>query len=349
MKAVSFYLFLFWNSYVIGQNLVFNPSFEIGATCDGQTERIDSVDGWTAVAGNPSYINTNCPLSKESKSFVQGMRLPPASHGKVLSIQKFDLTTECQQGQLISPLEKGKEYIVHMRVRLPIQFCQMPINEVGVILSDQKLEQTTERRSIDKIALALQNNTQSSISKQYEWEEVSALYTAKGGERYIAIGNFSNTNVGLFDNRSKKECTYLFIDAVSIEIFQEQTLVSYVPDMPLKKNQRLLLSDVLFEEGSAVLKKTSFTSLQALANTLLKNPNLKVEISSYTDNSLDALESIVFSEARAKAIVKYLEDQNVLNNQLVAIGRGSKNAIALNNSVNNRKKNERIEIKFIEL
>lgn len=349
MKIIPCLILVFISNALLAQNLVLNPSFENGAVCDGSTERIDTITNWSTVAGNPSYINTSCFLSKESKAFVQGMKLPPASEGQVLSIQKFDIQTECQQGRLSKPLEEGKQYVVQMLVRLPIQFCQQPINEVGVVLSEKPLEKSVERKKIDLPALSLKNNTQTAITKQYEWEEVSTLYTAKGGEQFIAIGNFSSNNLGLFENRTKKECTYLFIDLVSVSEFTEQPLVNYTPDMILKKDQRLLLKEVEFEEGSDVLKKSSFKTLESLAKTLKENSNIKVEIASYTDNSLDPSESLTFSKARAKAITKWLENKEVLSSQIKSIGRGSANAIALNSSEKERKKNERIEIRFIKL
>jgi len=349
MKIIHCLFLVVISNTLIAQNLVLNPSFEDGAVCDGSTERIDTVHNWSTISGNPGYINTSCFLSKDSKAFVQGMRLPPASEGKVLSIQKFDLKTECQQGALTQALEEGQQYVIRIRVRLPIQFCQQPINEVGVVLSAAPLDKYTERSIIDLPALSLKNNTQTPISKQYEWEEVSTLYTAKGGEQFIAIGNFSSNNAGVFENRTKKECTYLFIDAVSVSKFTEQSIVNYTPDMILKKDQRLLLKEVVFEEGSDVLKKSSFTILGNLAKTLKENSNIKVEIVSYTDNSLDPAESITFSKARAKAISRWLENKKVLSSQIQATGRGSANAIALNNSKKDRKKNERIEIRFIEL
>lgn len=349
MKIIPCLILVFISTTLIAQNLVKNPSFEEGAICDGSTERIDTVHNWSTVAGNPGYINTSCFLSKESKAFVQGMRLPPASEGHVLSIQKFDTQTECQQGELTKPLEAGKQYVVQMLVRLPIQFCQQAINEVGVVLSETPLDKYAERTVIDVPALSLKNNTQTPISKQYKWEEVSTLYTAKGGELFIAIGNFSTNNKGVFENRTKKECTYLFIDLVSVFEFKEQTLVNYTSNIALKKDQRLLLKEVEFEEGSDVLKESSFKILEALAKTLKDNSNITVEIASYTDNSLDPSESLTFSNARAKAIMNWLENKEVLASQIKSIGCGSANALALNSSERGRAKNERIEIRFIKL
>ncbi len=349
MKNLIIILLITISQNCIAQNLVINPSFEAGANCDGKTERIDTVDGWTPLAGRPGYINTNCTLSKDSKSFVQGMKLPPAAHKDVLNILKLGIKGEFQQGRLTTALEKDKQYIIKMFVRLPIQFCSTAVKEIGVVLSEELLEVSEERRAIDIPATALQNNSQSLLKKQYDWEEVTALYKAKGGEKYIAIGNFSNINPGIFEARGEKECTYIFIDLVSVTEFTEIDLPEFNSDMSIKKGQRLLLSGVEFEEGTDILRKNSHEILKSLAKTLKDNPKMKVEVSSHCDNSLDAMKSITFTKARAKKVAEYLTDNDVLSSQLTEIGKGSMEAIALNNSAKGRKKNERIEIRVLEL
>jgi len=349
MRQICFSLLFCLTTSSYAQNLVLNPSFEEGAQCDGSTERINTIETWTPIAGNPGYISTKCPLSKDSKSYVIGMKLPPALKGKVLSIQKMGIQSDVQQSKLSSPLEAGKKYVVSMWVRLPIMFGNAPINEVGVLLSNEALPATEERRAIDLPALALRNNTQSPITKQYEWEAISATYIAKGGEQFIAIGNFNNTNQGIFDNRSPKESTYLFVDDISVKEFVTIDLPVYTSERFIKQNERLLLKEVEFETSSDLLKHTSHEVLDQLAEKLKENLSMKVEIASYTDNSLDEAESLAFSNARAKAIVRYLTSKEVPEKQLVPVGKGSSNAIALNNTPQNRKKNERIELKFLTL
>ena len=331
------------------QNLVVNPSFEEGAQCDGTTERIDTVDGWSPIAGRPGYINTSCKLSKDSKSYVQGMKLPPAAHRDVLTLLKFDVISEYQQGRLISALEKDKQYVVKMFARLPIKFCSTAVKEIGVVLSEDMLEVSTERRTIDIPALALQNNDQTLIDKQYDWQEVSAVYNAKGGEKYIAIGNFTNINEGAFEDRDSNKCTYIFIDLVSVSEFKEIKLPSFSLDMSLKKGQRILLSEVTFDEGTDLLNESSFDLLNALIKILQENPKMIVEISSHSDNSLDGMKSITFTKARAGKVIEYLTNKGILETQLKSVGRGSSSAIALNNSENGRKKNDRIEMRILEL
>lgn len=348
MKAFICFVLLWCTFFAKGQNLVLNPSFELGAVCDGTTERIDSVQDWWPVRGRPSFINTKCPLSKDSKSFIIGMKLPSASYGDVYSVQKFDKNTECQQGSLKTPLEAGKQYIVSMYVRLPIQFCQLPIKEVGVAFTEVPIISNKERGVLDFSTIALQNNTQTDIKNQYDWQEIFALYTAKGGEQYLAIGNFKENNEGAFDNRTEKECTYLFIDGISVRLFEEIELPLYKVDK-VTKNTRFRLSTSSFEEKSAALSSNLVDDLFILAQQLNNAPDLKAELIVYTNNSLPPAESLSLSKARARSIKQYLLEQKVSPKQLVIVGQGSKNPIVLNSNPKAAAKNDRVEVVFVNL
>ena len=348
-NVVIVFIFLLNLTEIQAQNLVLNPSFENGATCDGTTERIDSVDNWSRVAGKPAYINTNCALSKESKSFVQGMRLPPAAHQNVLAILKMDREGEFIQGRLQEKLIKDEQYIITMFARRPIQFCTTAIKEIGVILGAKELPVSEKRRFIDLAALKLMNNDRSTIDVQYEWQQISALYRAEGGEKFICIGNFGNLNQSILENKGKEACSYIFIDYVSIKVFEEINIISFNPNSSLRKGERMVLSEVKFEAGKAILKSESTEALNSLAQFLIENPDLKVEISSHCDNNLDANKGLTFTKARADKLKEYLIAKSVNPKQLDAKGKGSMQAVALNNNVKGRAKNNRIEIKIINL
>lgn len=332
-----------------GQNLVLNPSFEEGASCDGESERIDTIPDWSFIAGKIGYINTNCPLSKESKLFVQAMRLPPASEGNVLSVQRFDEKGEFHQGRLKETLKKGQQYLVSMRVRRPIKFCQHPIKEVGVVLSAEPLETSVERRSIELPALSLQNNRKTLLESQYDWEEISALYEAKGDEQFIAIGNFLGMNQAELDQQTGKACSYLFIDVVQVQVFKEITLEAYKNEMALKKNQRLLLKEVGFETAENLNSLQGQTQLKALAEQLKAYPKLKIELSVHLDNSMDATKSLMITKQQADIIKEYLMKEEVPAQQIEVLGIGSSQPIALNSDVKGRAKNKRVELRVLNL
>jgi outer membrane protein OmpA-like peptidoglycan-associated protein len=348
MRLVICFAFLCIACLGKAQNLVLNPSFELGAVCDGTTERIDSVENWWPVRGRPSYINTLCPLSKDAKSFIIGMKLPSASYHKVYSIQKFDTHTECQQGRLATPLEAGKQYMVSMYVRLPIQFCQLPINEIGVAFTDGPVKAEEERGVIDLPSIALRNNTQTAIGNQYDWQQVFALYTAEGGEEYLALGNFKENNKGVFEGRSENECTYLFIDGLSVRLFEPIDLPFYTKER-IKKNTRFRLSPAFFAEKSAALPSGILNDLEDLAEQLKAAADLKAELIVYTDNNLPPSESLSLSKARAKSIENYLKKLAVPQKQLAVVGQGSSNPVALNDTEKSMQKNNRVEVIFVGL
>lgn len=324
-------------------NLVKNPSFELGAVCDGTTERIEQVEGWTPVSGQPSYINTQCPLSKDAKSFVLGMRLPAASHGNVHTIQKFDQKTECQQGQLTAPLEAGQSYMVSVWVRLPIQFCQAPIDEVGVVLSAEPLAATEERRAMTEQGIALKTYNQQPISAQYNWQQVSTLYLAKGGEQYIAIGNFANTNVDALKDRPEKTCTYLFMDAVAVRLFESVVLPTYSSNKPLAQNQRFLLEGVTFEKNSPALSTDASKALQPLIDQLKANNSMQVVLSVHVERDMDANAGMKLTQERAEVLQRYLYDQGVAKQQIKAQGYSNTLPIVLEPSADGNG-NERVEL-----
>lgn len=335
--------FLSFLSYGQTTNLVKNPSFEIGATCNGTTERIEKVEGWLPISGQPSYINTKCPLSKDSKSFVLGMRLPSASHGQVHTIQKFDQKTECQQGQLTTPLEAGQSYMVSLWVRLPIQFCQAPIDEVGVVLSETPLTASDDRRVMTEQGLALTTYNQQPISAQYEWQEVSTLYVAKGGEQYIAIGNFANNNIDALKDRPEKTCTYLFMDAIAVRPFESITLPTYSASKPPVKNQRFLLSEVSFEKDSPYLTTAASKALQPLIDQLKNNSSMQIVLSVHVERDMDANAGMKLTQKRAERLQHYLQDQGIGKKQVVVNGQGNTLPVVLNPKAG-QISNERVEL-----
>jgi OOP family OmpA-OmpF porin len=340
------------------QNLVMNPSFEDGATCDGKTEQTSAPKEWIALAGSPQFINPNCPMSAEEKTYIQGMKLPNPAAGKVFAGLGIDIEGEYLQGKLTKPLTENMRYWVKLRLRLPIRFCNTAIDELGVILTDSVFTVTEDYRTIDMPSIKLVSNDQSPIKEQYQWQEISAIYTAKGGENLILIGNFKDNNVTNFKNRkvkqddpnAKKEklCTYIYVDMITVEEFKEVSLKNYSPGAELTTGERMVLKDVDFETGLEKLKESSFASLDALAKQLTNNSSLKLEVSGHTDNTGDENTNRVFSKSRAQAVVNYLVSKGAKASQFTVEGKGSSMNITQNSSEANKKKNRRIEIKVME-
>jgi len=94
------------------------------------------------------------------------------------------------------------------------------------------------------------------------------------------------------------------------------------------------------------LSKYTCEYRNAAAQTLKQNPDIKVEISGYTDNrGNDALNQSL-SKRRANAVAIQLIEQGVRADRISSKGYGESNPIATNDTEAGRLKNRRVELKI---
>src|SRR5438094_986921 len=82
----------------------------------------------------------------------------------------------------------------------------------------------------------------------------------------------------------------------------------------------VILRGVIFETGKSALKPESFTVLDIVAQSLQANPDIRIEIAGYTDNTGAAATNARLSQARAEAVRMYLATRGVTANRMVANG-----------------------------
>ena len=110
------------------------------------------------------------------------------------------------------------------------------------------------------------------------------------------------------------------------------------------------LSDkVLYKSGSSVLTAKADEVLANIAKIIESRPDLEVMVEGYTDN--DAIKSNCLidnwdlSVKRATSVVRTLQEKHKINpNRLIAAGRGEYNALAPNDSRENKALNRRTRI-----
>src|SRR5207248_2291771 len=106
----------------------------------------------------------------------------------------------------------------------------------------------------------------------------------------------------------------------------------------------VILRGVMFETGKSALKPESFTVLDIVAQSLQANPDIRIEIAGYTDNTGAAATNAGLSQARAEAVRMYLATRGVTPNRMVAKGYGPANPIAPNTTAAGRAQNRRVEL-----
>ena len=115
----------------------------------------------------------------------------------------------------------------------------------------------------------------------------------------------------------------------------------------IKKGEKLVLNNILFETGKAILTKSSYVELDKLVK-VMANSNVRVEISGHTDNTGGYELNKKLSESRAKSVVDYLISSGINKDRLTFKGYGPDEPIAPNTTTDGRAKNRRVEMKIIE-
>lgn len=106
---------------------------------------------------------------------------------------------------------------------------------------------------------------------------------------------------------------------------------------------------VRFQPNKAAIDKSSFALLDQVARVLSDHPELTlVRIEGHTDNSGSPATNRKLSQARAKAVLRYLVKRGIDPRRLQAKGFGADKPLAPNFNQRNRELNRRVELKVIE-
>src|SRR5262249_45756459 len=110
-----------------------------------------------------------------------------------------------------------------------------------------------------------------------------------------------------------------------------------------------ILDKVYFEYNKAVIKSESFPILDAVAATLQGNPDIKlIEVQGHTDERGNDAYNLKLSDARAKAVVKYLDDKGTDAKRLQGQGYGETQPIDPSHTEQAWAKNRRVEFLILK-
>ncbi|MDR3653196.1 MAG: OmpA family protein [Paludibacter sp.] len=105
--------------------------------------------------------------------------------------------------------------------------------------------------------------------------------------------------------------------------------------------------NIEFELGSDKLTSNSFSTLDRIADVLVRNPGwAKLNVAGHTDSSGSAKFNLKLSRRRANSVKNYLLDKNVPSASISVSGYGEDRPIASNNTSEGRQKNRRVEFQI---
>ena len=117
----------------------------------------------------------------------------------------------------------------------------------------------------------------------------------------------------------------------------------------IKEGTIIRTNQVYFAADKSDINTKSFETLDQLYEFLKVNPDVRIEIGGHTnglppDDYCDNL-----SRNRAKAVVDYLTRKGISSNRLEFKGYGKRNLIASDDTIEGRRKNQRVEIKILAM
>jgi flagellar motor protein MotB len=110
---------------------------------------------------------------------------------------------------------------------------------------------------------------------------------------------------------------------------------------------KVVLDNIYFETGKAVLRPESFDALDQVFRFLENNPSIRLEISGHTDNTGSLRINERLSRERAKAVVDWLVGKGIAPDMLDYEGYADTQPVATNDTAEGREKNRRVEFKVI--
>lgn len=110
---------------------------------------------------------------------------------------------------------------------------------------------------------------------------------------------------------------------------------------------RFVMHNINFEFDSAKLNPTSYAEIDSLAVFMNDNPDIRIEISGYTDNSGDSAHNYNLSLDRAGSVKVALVERGVADERMSVVGYGESRPLVPNDSEKNKALNRRVEVRVI--
>jgi OmpA-OmpF porin, OOP family len=367
------------------QNLVADSSFEHNKSIPLVLSGVGLNNSWFQPSRATTDLFCECDKKQKETSEAQVPNNPmgtqKANTGKcyagiyALSHGEY---REYLMTQFTSPLEPGVKYELYFYISLS-DHSRLTVDQIGACFLHNKLN-LSHSNVITGFKPVYAKLTEEVGTDTINWHQILIEYKARGGEQYLLLGSFDVNEVERTGvkvpkgtrtriNQRVESDAYYYIDDVTLREYTPPYVAKFdtvvIPkidtlkpvailspgtnsgtNFPTELDQPMILKNVLFETGKAVLLPSSFPELDATADHLTLNPHLKIKVNGYTDNVGNETQNQILSEKRAKAVVDYLINKSIDPGRITHKGFGSQNPIADNSSDEGRKQNRRVELVF---
>lgn len=165
------------------------------------------------------------------------------------------------------------------------------------------------------------------------WNKAVAMYVIRRNDGNVYIAMLKATG-----------------NSTSIQIVQEKAFEQTIQKVTSEKIEKDLLNNgksvlhINFDTDKATLKSEGSETVQEIIKVLNKNPDLKIAINGYTDNTGAKEHNQKLSENRALTVKNEIIKAGINKDRLTSKGFGQDNPIAGNDTEDGKSQNRRVEL-----
>lgn len=168
------------------------------------------------------------------------------------------------------------------------------------------------------------------------------------GERLCNVPNMLAPKYMEYESTNSEGYPYSCISNVrigqgAVALYGQQATDVSAVEKAIQETGKFVTNNILFEMGKATLKSESMEEIRKVADYMKKNPTVRFEVQGHTDSQGSDKINDPLSQQRAESVVKALVSLGVDDFNLKAVGKGSHEPVADNNSDEGRAKNRRVE------
>jgi len=274
---------------------------------------------------------------------------------------------EYLQAELAEPLQAGVRYIAECWVLRAVKSNEAS-NNIGIVVRG---EAVSTRDCLPLYTTPVVNEEK--VVKKSAWHKVSGVFEARGGERFLLIGNFYGDPETSHERMPDGERgSYYYVDDVNLRVAPPGAALTPKPKESVPPPPRpvpaqhassnevdihaiepavgvsVRLDNVQFEFDKTDLLPGYEKELGMLVDLMTDFPFLRVEIGGHTDDQGSDEYNDRLSTARAKAVVDHLVKKKVSADRITWKGYGKRKPMVPNTSEENRALNRRVEFRVLE-
>lgn len=271
-------------------------------------------------------------------------------------------------------MEKGQRYCVKFNVSLS-DYSKYAIDKVQAYVTNSSVDKETSSNLIYKAQIpAVSSNI---IEDMYDWQGVCGIYTSKGFEYYLMIGNFSSgeeTNYKKMKRpkglvKPQQYNAYYFVDDVSVTPIESKSECScsdepdpgsdYIYDKKLSTDKTVPVAERIGRVGIYYkLYRSSVDPvmqplLNEVAQLLEENPEIKVRLVGHIDVNEEDKSKVQpdmakLGERRANFVKAYLKTKGISEDRITVTDAGASDHADTNEGLIPDAKNRRVSFEIVE-